>query len=106
MARVPQSLATGTLSVTTLETIYNASSVTSVSLVLTNDSASSNEATVYINNGDTDLVLCKYKIPAGVGKTVTPKEVATQRINGNFSVKIQLSNASAVNYFLSGSVIG
>lgn len=106
MARIPNNLAIGSIGTTSLTTIFTASTVTSLSLVITNNSSNSNEVDVYINDSTSDLLICSYKIPAGVGKTVIPKEIATQKINGNFSVKIQLSNASAVNYFLSGSVIG
>jgi len=107
MSRTPQTLEFGSLSTTTLTTIYATpeGSVVTPFLVATNNSSSKVAVSVYINNQSSDLLFCKKTIPAGVGKKVFFNELATQKINPFYEIKIQLDSAVSVNYFLSGSVI-
>ena len=105
MARNPTSLATGSISTTTLTEIYSplTGEVVSPALVVTNTSAVQVEVSVFINNGTSDLLLTKKTIPAGSGKTWRVLELATQKLLSSHAIKIQLS-AGSVNYFLSGNI--
>ena len=107
MATIQQSLSIGTISNTTLTSIFTAATNTTVApaLVISNITASKTTVSVTINNGVTDFLLVKKAIPAGIGKTFRVLEMSDLKLNAGYVVKLQLDTADAINFFLSGSVI-
>ena len=106
MAREPKSLVVTQLSVAgdnSLSYVVPAATVTSASLVITNAAALINEVTVIINNGASDFVLSRKKLPAGIGKSWRVLEISDEKLSAGFFVKINLSVASPINVFLSGN---
>lgn len=106
MAREPKSLVITQLSAAgdnTLSYVVPAATVTSASLVLTNAASLINEVTVIINNGTSDFILARKKLPAGIGKSWRVLEMSDEKLSAGFFVKINLSASSPVNVFLSGN---
>ncbi len=107
MSRTPQTLASGTKSTTTTEAIYDVpvGNVATPYLSITNNSTTKVDVSVYINNTTSDLLFRTKTLPAGVGKEIFFTELANHKLNPLYELKIALSAAVSVNYFLSGSLI-
>ena len=106
MAREPKSLVVTQIAAAgdnTLSYVVPAATVTSASLVITNVAPVINEVTVIINNGTSDFILARKKLPAGIGKSWRVLEMSDEKLSAGFFVKIGLSVSSAVNVFLSGN---
>ena len=108
MARTPlnasiKQIATTTL--TDLDYLVPASTVSTAFLVLTNNSTAILDISVYINDGSTNYLLVKDKIPAGLGRDWIVRELSTQKLNAGFSIKVQATTSSVFNAFLSVSEI-
>lgn len=106
MARTPSSLAKGSLATTTLTELYEVptSNVLTPFLELTNTTSTKLDVDVYIEAGGTDLLFKTVTLPAGAGKSVLVADLSLQRLEAGEAIKIQLSSANAINYFLSGSL--
>lgn len=107
MATAQKPLAFGTLNTIALTSVYTVPTGDKIQpfLLLTNASATQVNASIIINNGSVDLLASFIKIPAGVGKNIRALEVSDLRLQTGMIVKLQLSAAIDVNYFLSGVVI-
>jgi len=107
MATIQQSLSIGTITDTTLTSIFTVGANTTVApaLVLTNITANKTTVSVTINNGVTDFLLVKKAIPAGIGKTFRVLEMSDLKLNSSYVVKLQLDTTDAINFFLAGSII-
>ena len=108
MARVLKNVviqAIATTDLTELEYEVPARSVATASLVLSNQSASDLDITVYINNVDADHLLVSEKIPAGSGQTWFVKELNFQKLNSGYKVKVQATTTDAFKAFMSVSEI-
>lgn len=108
MSRLPKTLAIGvtnSVSLETLDYIVPANTVTSASLVLTNQSSENVTMTIVINNGADDFVLVKKTIPGGNGKAVRVIELPDLKLSEDFQVKLQADKVAPVTHFLSGSEV-
>jgi len=107
MARAPKNLATGTIDNTTIKELYEVpvDTVTSPELVLTNMSASPVDVDVTINDGSEDFLLVTARLVGGIGKRHRVPSISDVKLNQLFAVKIQLSAATPINFFLSGTEI-
>lgn len=107
MARSQSNLSIGSVSDTTLTTLYlvPSNSVVTSYLALNNTSGSNVDVDVYINDGSTDRVIETVNLKTGSKKQDFASLLSTQKLTEGFSVKIKLSIANTVNYFLSGSII-
>lgn len=107
MARTPQSIAIGSISTTTRTTLETVATgqVLSPDLVVANNSTSKVDVSIYINNGVSDFLFAQKTLPAGPGKQIYFEKLKTQKINPNQILKIELSSAVSVNYFLSGIIV-
>ena len=108
MSRTPlnasiQKIATTTL--TLLDYIVPPSTVSTAFLVLTNTSENILDIEVYINDGVTDFLIVRNKIPSGIGKDWIVKEISTQKLNAGFTIKVKSDSLNAFNAFLSVSEI-
>ena len=90
---------------TTLDYAVPASTVATAFLVLTNLTTNILDVSVYINNTATDFLLAREKIPAGIGKTWIVSELATQKLNAGFSIKVQCTTTDSFNASMSVSEI-
>ncbi len=107
MARTPLNAFAGQISTTDLISLYTVPDerVATGFLVLTNTTAVVLDISVYINNGASDFLLVRDKIPAGTGKDWIVKELPTQKLNVGFTIKVQATTSDAFNAFLSVSEI-
>ena len=92
-----------TTALTTIFTVANSQVNTVTSFVLTNETTSPIEVTVFVNASSADRRLTKVTIPAGLGKSVQAFDAL-----GSYSVmdqvKLQSSGAGTYNYFVTGTV--
>lgn len=106
MPRTPKSLEIRQITssgITTFSYVVPAATITSPNLVITNAAATINDITVIINDGTDDFTLAKRKLPAGIGKTWRVLEMSDQKLDTGFTIKLNLTDAGPVIYFLSGS---
>ena len=108
MARQPKSLSIkeiNTTTITSLDYVVPSGVVTNASLVVTNNSGTINTVDVYVNDTVSDHLLVSKKIASGIGKTWRVLELSDIKLNTGFEIKIKLSSANLVNFYLSGSEI-
>lgn len=108
MARTPLNASIeqiATTDLTTLDYLVPASTVSTAFLVLTNLTTNILDIAVFINDGTTDFILVQDKIAGGIGKTWIIKELATQKLNAGFTVKVQATTTTAFNAALSVSEV-
>lgn len=107
MPRILKSLEIKQISTTDLiefDYVVPARTVTTPSLVITNVGASNNKISLYINDGSDDFLIATRSVPCGA-QTWRVAEMSDQKLNAGFKIKIQASESSPINYFLSGSEI-
>lgn len=110
MANTPQNIYLNEISTTTLTTIYTPGTGevgSNLWLTVANNAATSNQITVYHNDGSTDQILARRTLPAGVGKSWIVSELSGVKANGDDSqlLKIQAGSATAYTVNLSGTVV-
>jgi hypothetical protein len=108
MARSPLNLDARQIPTTALTELYLAPAgvVTSgLALVLTNTVATTNEISVFHDNGTTDFLIATRTLPGGSGKTWMVSEVSGLKLNAGDSIKVQSGTATAYNSNLSGSEV-
>lgn len=99
-------LASGQVATTSLTTIYTfpASNQGRVySFVLTNTTANTITASIYINDGTADRLIKTVKIPGGSGKTRAVYEVLGGYSGGDI-FKVQAGSTDAFNYLVTGGL--
>lgn len=94
-----------TTALTSLDYIVPANTVTTCSLVVTNNSGSINTVSIYVNDTISDHLLVTKKLASGLGKTWRVLELSDIKLNAGFELKIKLDSANTVNFNLSGSEI-
>ena len=106
MARTPKKLAVGTISNTSLNTIYTTPTGINSrveSLILTNTTSTSISIDIYYNDGSTDYLLDTITLPSGSGRSRGYWNI--DKSNAGDVIKLQSDSTSAFNYFLNGSEV-
>lgn len=108
MARKPKNLTiqkVNNSALTPLSYTVPTGTVTSASLVVTNQSTDITDVSIYINNTVDDFLLVTKKLAGGVGKSWRVLELSDEKLSAGYVVKVKSSKSQPINYFMSGSEI-
>lgn len=88
-------------SASTILTVGTGQVKTIATFVVTNETTTANEVTVFASHSGVDRRIVKVNLPGGIGKAI-PVTLALGSYSPGYALKIQASNAAAFNYLLTG----